>query len=123
MRVSFIIIVASTPGSFHGHARSPIWKHKWPGDKDAVLAWACIVLSSSYEPSFTREQVLPVQKILLWILRYSTEFIAVWTQQEYTVVESATAAMGEVQITLPAGGSTVDLDVQFTFQDIAISGG
>lgn len=53
----------------------------------------------------------------------STEFTAVWTQQEYTVMESAAIATGETVITFPSGGSTIQLDVQFMFQDISTSGG
>ena len=57
------------------------------------------------------------------IILYSTEFTAVWTQEEYTVAESAMVAMGEAEITFPTGSSVVAVDVQFTFQDIDAIGG
>ena len=59
----------------------------------------------------------------LIIIIYSTEFTAVWTQEEYTVAESAMVAMGEVEITFPTGSSVVAVDVQFTFQDVDAIGG
>ena len=46
-----------------------------------------------------------------------------WTQQEYTLAESAVSAIGNIEVTFPSGGSTINLIVQVMFEDITASGG